>query len=76
MRFWMILITAITLSGCAGRVAVIGGVEDMITVPKGSVIQNVKLPTTEHKAYDIVTEKDGFWVSNDAINRYQKARVG
>lgn len=76
MRFWMILTTVIILSGCAGRVAVIGGTEDMIFVPKGAVIQNVALPTTENKAYDLLTQKDGYWVSKDAINRYQKARVG
>lgn len=74
-RLLMGLMIAITLSGCASKVAVIGGVRDMIEVPKGSVIKNVALPTTEGKAYDIQTDKDGFWLSKDAINRYQKARV-
>ena len=76
MRFLIVLTIAITLSGCAHRVAVIGGTEDMIQIPAGAIIQNVALPTTEKKSYDVVTPKDGYWVSKDAINRYQKARVG
>ena len=76
MRFLMALTTAIILSGCAPRVAIIGGTEDMIQVPAGAVIQNVPIPTTEKKSYDLVTQKDGYWVSKDAINRYKKAKVG
>jgi hypothetical protein len=72
----MILITAITLSGCAGRVAVIGGIGDMVAIPKGSIIKDVPLPTTENKRHDVVVEKDSYLVSKDAVNRYQKARVG
>jgi hypothetical protein len=57
-------------------VAVIGGIGDMVAIPKGSIIKDVPLPTTENKRHDVVVEKDSYLVSKDAVNRYQKARVG
>lgn len=77
MRFLTLLTIAIILSGCASRIAVIGGISDMIEIKKGTVITGVSLPTTEDgKLYDIVVQKDSFLVSKDGVNRYQKAKVG
>lgn len=63
------------LSGCAhSRPAVVGGVEDMIRIPKGVVISDVALPTDEGKTYNVITQKDGYWLSLDAWNRIEKGK--
>ena len=76
MRLLMILTTAIILNGCAPRVAIIGGMEDMLAVPKGSVISGIKVPMLDDQPHSLTVQKDSFLVSKDAVNRYQKARVG
>ena len=75
MRFWILLMISVALSGCASsRPAVVGGVEDMIRIPKGVIINNVALPTDEGKAYNVITQKDGYWLSLDAWNRIEKGK--
>ena len=74
-RFLMVSLISVILSGCAhSRPAVVGGVEDMIRIPKGVIINNVALPTDEGKAYNVITQKDGYWLSLDAWNRIEKGK--
>lgn len=75
MRFWMVALIGIALSGCAllpKQTVVIGGVEDFIRAPKGSKICNVPLPTDENKTYCIVAPKDMVLVSLEGWNRVEK----
>ncbi len=75
IRFLTVLMISAALSGCAtARPAVVGGVEDMIRMPKGVVINDVSLPTDEGKNYNIITQKDGIWLSLDAWNRVEKGK--
>lgn len=75
MRFWTLLMTSVILSGCASsRPAVVGGVEDMIRIPKGAVINDVPLPTDQGLNYNVITQKDGYWLSLDAWNRIEKGK--
>lgn len=75
MRFWILLTISVALSGCAhSRPPVVGGVEDMIRIPKGVLINDVSLPTDEGKTYNVITQKDGYWLSLDAWNRIEKGR--
>jgi len=46
----------------------------MIRIPKGVIINNVALPTDEGKTYNVITQKDGYWLSLDAWNRIEKGR--
>lgn len=74
-RFLTVLAISVALSGCAThKAAIVGGVEDMIRIPKGVVINNVSLPTDEGKSYNVITQKDGYWMSLDAWNRIEKGR--
>ena len=74
MIFWIALTINAALSfGCAQKVAVVGGVEDMIILPKGTLIQGVSLPTDEPgKKYNIVTNRSGVWLSLKGWNRASK----
>lgn len=74
MRFLMVVLTSVLLSGCAAQrgSVVVGGVEDYIQIPKNSQIANVPLPTDEKKSYTVVTQKNGVWLSLDAWNRIEK----
>lgn len=75
MRFLTVLMISAVLSGCAhSRPAVVGGVEDMIRIPKGVIINDVSLPTDEGKTYNVITQKDGYWLSLDAWNRIEKGK--
>ena len=77
MIFSMVLTTSLALSGCAGKTAVVGGMSDMIPMPKGSVIQGVKIQTPEgEKTVDISTKKKGRWISDKGLNRIVKATSG
>lgn len=77
MIFSMLLMTSLVLSGCANRTAIVGGMGDMIVMPKGSVIKGVKLITPDgEKTVDLVTQKDGRWLSNKGFNRIIKATSG
>ena len=65
------------LSGCAfNKGAASGntpmGLRDYIEIPAESVITNVPMPTDEKKKYNIVTEKNGVWISLDGLNRLLK----
>lgn len=74
MRFLMVVLTSILLSGCTASrdSVVVGGVEDYIQIPKSSKIENVPLPTDENKTYTVVTQKNGVWLSLEAWNRIEK----
>lgn len=77
MRFLMVLTISAGLSGCITRpAAVVGGADDLIVVPKGSIIQGVKLPTDEDKTYNIKTPKAGYWISMQGWNRVEKVTMG
>jgi len=64
------------LSGCLTNKSFVApcGVTDYIETPKGAVVQRVPLPTDEGKDYNIVTPKNGFWMSFDCHNRMEKGR--
>lgn len=71
--FSILLLTSTALNaGCFTRAALVGGADDLIVVPKGSVIQGVALPTDEHKTYNVITPKSGFWISQQGWNRVEK----
>ena len=46
----------------------------MIRIPKGAVINDVPLPTDEALNYNVITQKDGYWLSLDAWNRIEKGK--
>ncbi len=75
MRIGMLILIGIALSGCATsrQFAVPCGVNDYIEIPKGGIIQDVLLPTTEGpKNYEIIVPKSGFWMSFDCHSRMEK----
>ena len=76
MRFLMVLLTSMVLSGCATKAAVIGGPDDMLVLQKGTVIKDVKLPTADGQLHDVVTAKTGFWISTAGWNRVEKVCTG
>lgn len=67
MRIGLLVLSVIVLSGCSmleKKLPAPCGVSDYIEMPKGSVVTGVPLPTDEAgKTYNIVTPKDGFWIS-------------
>ena len=68
MRIGVLVLTSVMLvSGCAylpkSKVQSPCGVDGYIQMPAGSVVTGVPLPTDENKKYNIVTDKDGFWMS-------------
>jgi hypothetical protein len=72
MRIGMLALVVIVLSGCAltKKLPAPCGVTDYIEMPKGTVVTNVGLPTDEAgKKYNVITPKDGFWISLDCDNR-------
>lgn len=74
MRIGTLALAVIVLSfiGCAHKnqnITAPCGIGDYIEVPVGSVITNVPLPTDEGKKYNIVVEKNGYWISLECDNR-------
>ncbi len=63
----LVLISILLGSGCSmlkkNTVQSPCGVDGYIQMPAGSVVTGVPLPTDENKKYNIVTNKDGFWMS-------------
>jgi hypothetical protein len=65
------------VSGCAkgGKIALVGGIEDYIVIPQGTVLKQVPLGIADdNPAVDIVTQKSGVWMSLDARNRALSVR--
>jgi len=62
-----------TLTACSWNKAVlVGGVNDFVLLPKGTTIP-VTVPGNE-KPTVMTTEREGAWMSMEAINRTLKAR--
>ncbi len=59
------------LSGCAHRSlgSVPCGVTDYVFLPQGSKLLNVPLPTEDGKPQNLITQKDGFWISKNCDSR-------
>jgi len=77
MRFLMVALISILLSGCAGPRAYIEpcGADDYIQMPAGAQIQNVKLAYLDPaQAYTVTTQKAGVWASLDCWNRIEKGK--
>ena len=64
------------LSGCSTtpNPTVPCGIGDYIEMPVGSIVNNIPLPTTEAKNYDIKVPKNGMWISLDCYNRLEKVK--
>lgn len=72
--FLTVVLVSMVLSGCAafnGRAVIMGGPDDLLTLPKGTVIQGVKLPTADGQPHDVITPRGGFWVSARGWNRIE-----
>ena len=74
MRLMTALLISILLSACAHSTSQMEGVDNVIDIPAGGIIENVPLPTDENKTYRIVTKKPGRWVSLEAWARYEKMK--
>lgn len=75
MRIGMLVLTSIILSGCAGKsVTSPCNISDYVEIPKGAVINDVPLPTDEGKNYNVITQKNGFWMSFECHNRMEKGK--
>jgi len=70
------LIAILLVSGCTmlpTRVVVLGGVDDIVNVPKGAKVCGIPLPTDEvGKTYCIVTTKTSRLISMDAWTNLEK----
>ena len=76
MTFGMLGLISILLNGCAFNKQEVKntplGLKDYIEISSGSVITGVDLPTDEKKKHNVVTEKNGMWISLEGFNRVQK----
>lgn len=74
-RAWTIIgtlaLVSVAVSGCAffrpGTVPC--GATDYVYMPKGAKLLNVPLPTEDGKPQNLITAKDGFWISKDCDAR-------
>lgn len=70
------LISILFASGCAflpTRTVILGGVDDVVNIPKGIKVCGVALPTDEAgKTYCIVTSKASRLTSLDAMTTIEK----
>lgn len=73
MRIGILALVVIAFSGCAlmtKKLPAPCGATDYIATHKGTVITGVDLPTDETgKKYNVVTPKEGFWISLECDNR-------
>ena len=62
-------------SGCATKgPALVGGIQDLIELPAGTVIENVVIPNTSGQPQNIKTAKPGMWISLDGWNRVEQTK--
>lgn len=77
MRFLMVGLISILLSGCARTGAYIEpcGADDYIQLPAGAQIQNVKLAYLDPAlTYTVTTQKAGVWASLACWDRIEKGK--
>lgn len=69
----MLMLVCAALSGCATKYALVGGAEDLITLPSGTVIENVQIAGIPNKQ-NVTTQKAGVWISLDGWNRLEQTK--